>query len=158
MTVISMPIRSRILAPVVAAVLMAPLMALASSPPASAAGYPWCNDTIVQYHGHWRMTIPYRRSALGSTLNCRLDARSGSTSSKDWPGVRRLQRTLNQCYGASLVVDGRFGPLTEFELVSIQAWEDIEPDGIYGPQTRKALRWWGYNRYINQWGCHRHGL
>ncbi|MFV2088877.1 peptidoglycan-binding domain-containing protein [Micromonospora sp. LOL_021] len=54
--------------------------------------------------------------------------------------VRQLQLSLNHCYGESLVVDSDFGPATAAALRRAQAIEGITVDGIYGPQTRNAIR------------------
>jgi lysozyme len=52
--------------------------------------------------------------------------------------VRRLQRLLAAA-GLDVVVDGDFGPMTEAAVRSFQAANVLEPDGIVGAETWKAL-------------------
>ncbi|MEN3361576.1 MAG: hypothetical protein V7637_5558 [Mycobacteriales bacterium] len=53
--------------------------------------------------------------------------------------VAELQSTLNQCYHKSLSVDRNFGPLTRSTLIAVQRSLGISADGIYGPQTARAM-------------------
>lgn len=57
----------------------------------------------------------------------------------DSSAVGRLQRTMNVCYGEHLEVDNDFGPLTEAALVRTQKKAGTPADGVYGPNTRKAM-------------------
>src|SRR5579885_3058111 len=59
---------------------------------------------------------------------------SGSTGS----AVKALQRQLN-AHGASLTVDGDFGPATQAAVKSFQSSHGLTTDGIAGPQTWNAL-------------------
>src|SRR5699024_4601266 len=52
--------------------------------------------------------------------------------------VRTLQTKLNE-RGASLAVDGSFGPATRTAVRSLQSAAGISVDGVVGPQTWKAL-------------------
>lgn len=54
-------------------------------------------------------------------------------------GVLQLQAYLNG-HGASVAVDGRFGPGTEAGVLAFQRVQQIKVDGIVGPQTSGALR------------------
>src|SRR5690625_7475688 len=49
-----------------------------------------------------------------------------------------LQTNLNE-RGASLAVDGSFGPATRTAVRSLQSAAGISVDGVVGPQTWKAL-------------------
>ncbi|MEU6481020.1 peptidoglycan-binding domain-containing protein [Streptomyces sp. NPDC047017] len=63
--------------------------------------------------------------------------------------VRALQQTLNGCYydGVTrLAEDGDFGPATTKALKRAQQLAGVTADGVYGPNTRDALRWsWSLN-------------
>lgn len=59
--------------------------------------------------------------------------------------VRDLQELLNKVgarddAGDKLVVDGDFGPKTEQSVLSFQARENLDDDGVVGPITWAALR------------------
>ncbi|MFI6875751.1 peptidoglycan-binding protein [Streptomyces sp. NPDC050400] len=73
------------------------------------------------------------------TANCSLQ--QGNTGA----GVRALQRNLNDCYGKRLEVDGIFGSLTTAALRDVQGRVGASVDGIYGPETRWALKWAQYS-------------
>ncbi|GAA4112578.1 MULTISPECIES: peptidoglycan-binding protein [Streptomyces] len=63
--------------------------------------------------------------------------------------VRALQQTLNGCYydGVTrLAEDGDFGPATTKALKRAQQMAGVTADGVYGPNTRDAIRWyWSQN-------------
>lgn len=61
--------------------------------------------------------------------------RSGSTGTR----VEGLQRALNKATGAKLVVDGDFGAKTETAVLALQRRAKISADGVYGPDSAKAL-------------------
>lgn len=55
------------------------------------------------------------------------------------PEVRDLQQRLNQA-GFNLVVDGIFGPQTRRAVVQFQVSHRLQPDGVVGPATWGALK------------------
>lgn len=52
--------------------------------------------------------------------------------------VKILQMKLNKL-GATLLVDGQFGPLTEQAVRTFQTSKNLTPDGVVGPETWGAL-------------------
>lgn len=52
--------------------------------------------------------------------------------------VALLQRALN-ARGERLVADGIFGPATQAAVIDFQSRSGLEPDGIVGRRTRRAL-------------------
>jgi peptidoglycan hydrolase-like protein with peptidoglycan-binding domain len=54
------------------------------------------------------------------------------------PAVQTLQTRLN-VWGATLTVDGNFGPATLAAVKAFQAAQKLTVDGIVGPQTWSAL-------------------
>lgn len=108
------------------------LEALRATSPARLSGF-YCNS----YENITRPGAWYKFPRVGDTLDCVME--TGLVN----PGVRALQETLNRCYGQGLVLDGDFGPATYNALSSVQAWEGIGVDGVYGPITRSNIKWWG---------------
>ena len=54
--------------------------------------------------------------------------------------VRFLQQALNQILGASLKVDGVWGPSTAGKLLEFQRRFGLKPDGTFGPKTMAELK------------------
>jgi len=55
--------------------------------------------------------------------------------------VRALQDAMLNCYGAPVGnVDGNFGPHTRQALVFVQQQIGVSADGVYGFQTRSAMK------------------
>jgi peptidoglycan hydrolase-like protein with peptidoglycan-binding domain len=54
--------------------------------------------------------------------------------------VARLQLAMQDCYGASVGVDGDFGPQTKQALILVQRINGLTADGIYGPQTHSRVK------------------
>ena len=52
--------------------------------------------------------------------------------------VKTLQTALNK-HGATLTVDGEFGPLTEAAVKEFQSKVGIVADGVVGPDTHSEL-------------------
>ncbi|MEV2239925.1 peptidoglycan-binding domain-containing protein [Micromonospora sp. NPDC049891] len=64
--------------------------------------------------------------------------------------VADLQWSLNKCYGKNLATDREFGPKTRDALKQVQSSLKITADGVYGPQTARAM-----NHRVNGGGCGR---
>jgi len=121
--------------------------AVAVAPPASAAvAYTVCTHSWDIYDNFSRLApLP---STSNHVFQCFLT--NGDTGA----GVRTLQRTLNQCYGRGLEVDGVFGDDTEAALRFAQEDANIGDDGEYGPVTREAIRMRWYSRATGNFaGC-----
>ena len=111
--------------------------------PASAT--PVCTGTKTVTRGSSTWSL----AANGSTLDCHLQRTNVSNA------VRSLQNHLNLCYSGSsgaighvaiistLTVDGNFGGLTEAALKKVQSYHRIGADGVYGPQTRRTINFFG---------------
>lgn len=103
--------------------------------PANAATY-WCNKTMGNFigggNGHELAQIP----AYNTTFDCITgEGASGSH-------VTAIQNALRHCHKRTKVeVDGHFGPITEAELMKVQADLRLKDDGVYGPNTRDKLKW-----------------
>lgn len=137
---------SRIGAALATGAVTAGLLAGMSTTTASAASYPTCNGSKSFAYGSGSYTHPYHKSS-GST-NCILA--NGNQSD----AVKTLQSSLRNCYDyTSVVVDGVFGDKTEAALEKVQAKEKVEDDGVYGPNTRKAMKWFVFNEDVSVSGC-----
>jgi hypothetical protein len=111
-----------------AALLTGTLLSMAPAAPASAAP-PNCNIGLVFQNAY----TPGNDDIW--TPNCLL-----------YPGtinnaVANLQGALNTCYHKGLAVDRDFGPKTKTALKQVQTALHVEVDGIYGPQTGRAMSW-----------------
>jgi hypothetical protein len=115
--------------------------------PAAHAALPTCYRTTNLDSGHiGPIEVPSAGTTPAST-SCLMGRGANSNA------VRRLQYTLNVCYGRGLSVDGAFGALTERALKYAQSREGVDNDGVYGPITRDALLWaTGPNPAYNCWG------
>ncbi|MEV0910200.1 peptidoglycan-binding domain-containing protein [Streptomyces hokutonensis] len=81
-------------------------------------------------------------------VNCLLSVGNGGE------GVRALQLTLRRCYGSTITADGIFGTATRDALRYAQRQAGTQDDGIYGPNTRRAIK----HRPSNlPYGCQRVG-
>ncbi|GAP53430.1 peptidoglycan-binding domain-containing protein [Streptomyces azureus] len=110
-----------------------------AAPAAAYAGY--CNDGYA--------TV-FRKLAGGNTYTAYLPGYKADMvctmgSGAQSKSVAMLQRSLNVCYGKdldfSLKVDGIFGPNTKKALAAAQRDEGIAGDGIYGKDSRTHLKW-----------------
>ncbi|MFE2143852.1 peptidoglycan-binding protein [Streptomyces sp. NPDC059456] len=101
------------------------------------AAIPGCNDYSIYYSGPtnaWYTKVP----TIGSPATNFCTLRSGASGMQ----VYYLQDTLNYCYGQDLgEIDGKFGPKTAAALARVQKTLGLDPDGVYGPQTRDKLKW-----------------
>lgn len=110
---------------------------VAASPTAAAAATPKCNAEwyFKSSSGDFNVWAPAYKSGSSYTKVCTLS--QGNSGS----GVASLQQAMKQCNGfSSISVDGSFGDETWFDLYLLQASLKITADGIYGSQTRGAMK------------------
>jgi hypothetical protein len=110
--------------------------AVVASPGAALAATPHCNSEhyFKSTSGDFNVYTPAYHSGSTYTKVCTL------SQGDSGDGVRSLQVALVQCYGSNISVDGQFGPATDVTLVVTQSVAGITADGIYGNQTRAALK------------------
>ncbi|HVQ90780.1 MAG TPA: peptidoglycan-binding domain-containing protein [Mycobacteriales bacterium] len=113
-------------AALLAAAALALPISLIQAGPASAV--PQCTIDLVWQNAY----VPGEDSGSFSP-NCQMG--QGAVSN----AVRELQFTLNQCYQKNLATDGNFGPATRSALISVQRAAGASADGVYGPQTARAI-------------------
>lgn len=58
----------------------------------------------------------------------------------DCSAIWALQVSLNHCNGQNIDEDGVWGPETRGALIDAQGDRGTTPDGIYGPNTRDAIK------------------
>ncbi|MFI7411221.1 peptidoglycan-binding protein [Streptomyces sp. NPDC049627] len=129
--------RSRAVLAVAAVALSALGSGLAGAPAATAASSAgWCNGrTYVTFPSGAKGYVPTHNGKWNCTMS------RGAAGEH----VKVLQRTLRDCYGQPMDVDGQFGPDTEKHLRYAQNMTDemypvnIEGDGVYGPITAEYL-------------------
>lgn len=62
-----------------------------------------------------------------------------------------LQLALNRCYGQGIGVDGVYGTQTRNAVRNVQAFHRLTVDGVFGPQTSRVM-FWPYYHYDDR--CH----
>jgi hypothetical protein len=73
----------------------------------------------------------------GGSASCLIG--NGLVGCRNCSAIRQLQQSLNDCHGKNLAEDGIWGPQTRGALRDVQEDRNITPDGVYGPQTRNAM-------------------
>ena len=135
--------RARALAVFTAVSLFFGVGAVAVAAPASAAaGY--CNTfASSDGTGGWVYRIPVQSVSGGYHELCYLGKSTAYNN-----GAEQLQRSLKLCYLAHIpaawrdaFVDGYYGDRTISVLASVQGAEGTGADGLYGPNTRRAIKW-----------------
>jgi peptidoglycan hydrolase-like protein with peptidoglycan-binding domain len=112
------------------------LTALVATPGAALAATPHCNSEhyFQSTSGDFNVYAPAYHSGSSYTKVCTL------SQGNSGDGVASLQVAMVQCYGSNISVDGQFGPATAVTLTVIQSVAKITADGIYGNNTRKAMK------------------
>lgn len=151
----------RLIRPLIGVITLATLLggAITMAPAASAHGdYPHCQGSwLYERVGNTdqKVRLP---AEVGFSIGilCYLTNGDGTVR---YPlgGVEVLQRALNKCYSAGLVVDGAFGDKTEAALRRAQSAAGVKIDGEYGPATRDNMKWPTYNDNTGRVTCQRHG-
>ncbi|MEU7823088.1 peptidoglycan-binding domain-containing protein [Catellatospora sp. NPDC049133] len=127
------------------AALMAAVGVLATAPAAHAAT-PKCDGWAFVQGTHlfdWDIVVPAVSTMPvkhfgGGWDEIKCEIRYGDVG---WQ-VKRLQQTLNGCYGwlgIKLTVDGHFGTNTKNALIKAQKNSRITADGVYGPKTATTI-------------------
>lgn len=101
----------------------------------AAAAVPVCSELWQVRSASWAYLNFIPTPPGGNSNYCNL--KNGNTG----VGVRGLQRTLNQCYGKHLSIDGQFGDNTEAALRDVQGRIGVGVDGQFGPQTSSHMKW-----------------
>jgi peptidoglycan hydrolase-like protein with peptidoglycan-binding domain len=110
----------------VPAALLAGGLVVVPAAPASATVY--CNISLVYQNAF----VP-GNDDNGLTPNC-ISAQGAVNNA-----VVEIQRALVTCYHKNIAVDRDFGPRTKAALVQVQQSLGIANDGVYGPQTARAM-------------------
>ncbi|MFD9714500.1 peptidoglycan-binding protein [Streptomyces sp. NPDC060006] len=131
-------VRNRALA-TVGAFAAAVAVLTATAPTSSAAGgYPTCTSYKTIAHGGLNIKVPSTAAPSGTTT-CNLVLNPNYTG--DDTAVEILQTSLKTCEGQShLDVDGAYGRQTFLAVEAVQKKYGLGADGIYGPQTRNAMK------------------
>ena len=118
-----------------------PMTGVASAEAATSRSVPACSASLTtRFDNGWSIETPALWHVGTGAYLCNL--KSGDRDSgAEFDAVRVLQRNLNSCYRTSLVVDGVYGPQTREAVRRVQRLHRIVTDGVYGPQTRSAMMW-----------------
>ena len=96
----------------------------------------WCNSLRVFGEGSGHVT--YRPAINGGTTHCIVGYGAGPWNH----GVVALQMSLFLCYGQDTGgYDGHYLSMTEAAVVHVQEKYGLTVDGVYGPQTGRAMEW-----------------
>ncbi|MDI6104965.1 peptidoglycan-binding domain-containing protein [Actinoplanes sp. NEAU-A12] len=83
---------------------------------------------------------PHDAPALSNgSVNCQLKRNNRGEA------VRAPQNAMQMCYEKRIEADRIFGGDTETALRSVQRAIGVADDGIYGPNTRRAMKFWNTN-------------
>lgn len=112
----------------------------------AAAATPLCTTAVNVNRGGNNLSVP---ATNGGNVTCLI----GRTQAANSAVVRTLQYTLRTCYPAvrlaspynnelvgNLATDGDFGARTEAAMKGVQSNIGTTPDGVYGQNTRNAMR------------------
>ncbi|HVQ94601.1 MAG TPA: peptidoglycan-binding domain-containing protein [Mycobacteriales bacterium] len=113
-------------AALLAAAALAVPLGLIPAGPASAA--PQCTIDLV-----WQNAFTPGEDSGSFSPNCQMGRGAHSNA------VGELQSALNTCHHKNIAVDNDFGPATQSALISVQRALGISADGVYGPQTARAM-------------------
>ncbi|MCG6904172.1 MAG: peptidoglycan-binding protein [Rhodobacter sp.] len=75
---------------------------------------------------------------LGKKAGARTTTSTSLSKGDSGERVKEIQRALAD-KGYDIMTDGEFGPITEGIVIEFQSDNGLEPDGIVGPKTLKAL-------------------
>jgi murein L,D-transpeptidase YcbB/YkuD len=109
-----------------------------------------CDSTAVYQHPDSRdsTVLPITRiSDINRQYDCTMGENIIGPAPQPASPVALLQRTLNDCYGFSLPVDGIYGPQLRQAVMRVQDAHGLRPDGVYAPPTRDVMRWITTNAY-----------
>lgn len=86
--------------------------------------------------GSWdTFSIPGRRSSTAETRDCTM--KFGHSGSE----VKALEQAMRSCHGINISPNTYFGTPTRDALQRIQSRHGLSADGVYGPATRRELKW-----------------
>ncbi len=111
-----------------------------------ASALPTCSRTTTVYIEQLGGTTKMPSTGTTASSTSCVMGRGAQSSAVRW-----LQQSLNVCYESQLRdrriyplgTDGIFGAKTETGLRAAQSAAGTTVDGVYGPRTRDAIRWWG---------------
>lgn len=135
--------RARMVTVFAAVSLFLGMGAVAVAAPASAAAGTCNNYASSDGTGGWVYRTPVQSVSGGYHEICYMGR--STTYNK---GAEQLQRSLKLCYLSHIpaawrdtFVDGYYGDRTAGVLESVQAAAGTGADGLYGPDTRRAIKW-----------------
>ena len=108
---------------------------------------PKANEMVLTLHRWFASTacpgdwLTERMADLASRVNAKLQARDYLMKGDSGEAVKNMQEMLIACgyscgsYGA----DGQFGDATEAALIRFQKAAGLDPDGLYGPLSKREL-------------------
>ncbi len=88
------------------------------------------DETIRKWH---------KDGVLGEAISNRTVPNANLSIGDIGAEVQELQKRLAEL-GYDIIADGEFGQITHAIVIDFQAENGLEPDGIVGPKTRKALK------------------
>jgi peptidoglycan hydrolase-like protein with peptidoglycan-binding domain len=112
---------------------------LTLAPTASAAATAATNCNSIASHGgnnDWHYITPIG----GGTELCYMAPSVNYNRATEY-----LQITLRNCYNQDIAADGYFGGATSRALANAQAAAGAGADGLYGPESRRKLKWARYS-------------
>lgn len=101
------------------------------------SGLPVCDDTALFSADGGVVRLPVRGPSVPfPSPACVIDGRAAAPEA-----IGVVQHALAGCHGLDVDADGRYGPETRRAVRAVQERGGVTVDGVYGPETLSVMGW-----------------